>query len=34
MPPIGYEYATANTPEEHVAWIVEAYQQAKAWGWV
>jgi hypothetical protein len=33
-PPVGYEYAADNTPEEQAAWIVEAYQQARAWGWV
>lgn len=30
----GYEYALDNTPEEQAQWIVEAYQQAKNWGWV
>lgn len=30
----GYEYAKDNTPEEQAQWTVEAYQQAKAWGWV
>ena len=34
MPPVGYEYAADNTPEEQARWIVEAYQQARAWGWV
>jgi spore germination protein YaaH len=30
----GYEYARDNTLEEQAQWIVSAYQQAKAWGWV
>jgi spore germination protein YaaH len=30
----GYEYALDNTYEEQAQWIVEAYQQAKSWGWV
>jgi spore germination protein YaaH len=29
----GYEYALDNTLEEQAKWIVEAYQQGKAWGW-
>jgi hypothetical protein len=33
-PQTGYEYAADNTREEQAAWIVEAYQQAEAWGWV
>ena len=34
MPQAGYEYAADNTPKEQAQWIVEAYQQARAWGWV
>jgi hypothetical protein len=30
----GYEYAADNTRDEQAQWIVEAYQQAKGWGWV
>ncbi|MGC8782535.1 MAG: cellulase family glycosylhydrolase, partial [Anaerolineae bacterium] len=30
----GYEYARDNTPEEQAQFIVQAYQMAKAWGWV
>jgi len=33
-PQTGYEYAADNTREEQAQWIVEAFQQAKAWGWV
>ena len=33
-PETGYEYAADNTREEQAQWIVEAYQQAKNWGWV
>jgi hypothetical protein len=33
-PQTGYEYAGDNTREEQAAWIVEAFQQAEAWGWV
>jgi len=33
-PQTGYEYAVDNTREEQAQWIVEAFQQAKAWGWV
>jgi len=33
-PQAGYEYARDNTLEEQAKWIVEAYQQAKQWGWV
>jgi hypothetical protein len=33
-PQAGYEYARDNTLEEQAQWIVEAYQQAKQWGWV
>jgi hypothetical protein len=34
VPQTGYEYAADNTREEQAQWIVEAYQQAQAWGWV
>jgi hypothetical protein len=33
-PETGYEYAADNTREEQAGWIVEAFQQAEAWGWV
>jgi hypothetical protein len=33
-PQTGYEYAADNTREEQAAWVVEAFQQAEAWGWV
>jgi hypothetical protein len=33
-PQTNYEYAADNTREEQAQWIVEAFQQAKAWGWV
>ncbi len=33
-PQTNYEYAADNTAEEQAQWIVEAYQQAQAWGWV
>ncbi len=33
-PQTGYEYAADNTREEQAQWIVEAFQQAKTWGWV
>ena len=33
-PAAGYEYAADNTRAEQAQWIGEAYQQAKAWGWV
>jgi hypothetical protein len=33
-PQAGYEYARDNTSQEQAQWIVEAYQQAKQWGWV
>jgi len=33
-PQAGYEYARDNTLQEQAQWIVEAYQQAKQWGWV
>jgi len=33
-PQAGYEYARDNTLEEQAQWIVEVYQQSKAWGWV
>jgi hypothetical protein len=33
-PPAGYEYARDNTLQEQAQWTVEAYQQAKQWGWV
>ena len=33
-PQTSYEYAVDNTREEQAQWIVEAYAQAKAWGWV
>jgi hypothetical protein len=33
-PQAGYEYARDNTHAEQAQWIVEAYQQAKQWGWV
>jgi hypothetical protein len=33
-PQTNYEYAADNSREEQAQWIVEAYQQAKAWGWV
>jgi hypothetical protein len=33
-PQTNYEYAADNTREEQAQWIVEAYQQAKSWGWV
>jgi len=29
-----YEYANDNTEAEQAAWIVEAYQMGKRWGWV
>jgi hypothetical protein len=32
-PQTGYEYAADNTREEQAGWIVEAFQQAEAWGW-
>jgi len=33
-PEPGYEYAAYNTEETRARWIVQAYQMAKAWGWV
>jgi hypothetical protein len=33
-PPPSYEYAADNTRQEQAQWIVSAYEQAKAWGWV
>jgi hypothetical protein len=33
-PQTNYEYAADNSREEQAQWIVEAYQQAKGWGWV
>jgi hypothetical protein len=33
-PPQNYEYAADNTYEEQAQWIVSAFQQAQAWGWV
>ena len=30
----GYDYAKDNTYDEQAQWIVQAYQQGKAWGWV
>jgi hypothetical protein len=33
-PPANYEYAADNTREQQAQWIVSAYQQAAAWGWV
>ena len=30
----GYDYARDNTLEEQAQWIVQSYQQGKAWGWV
>jgi hypothetical protein len=33
-PAAGYEYAADNTLDEQAQWTVEAYQQAKQWGWV
>ncbi len=33
-PPANYEYAADNTREEQAQWIVGAFQQAQAWGWV
>ena len=33
VPQVGYEYAADNTPEEQAQWIVEAFQQARDWGW-
>jgi len=30
----GYEYARDNTLEEQAQFLVQAYQMAKAWGWV
>jgi spore germination protein YaaH len=33
-PAPGYEYARDNTLQEQAQWTVEAYQQAKQWGWV
>ncbi|UCC88545.1 MAG: hypothetical protein JSV81_04340 [Anaerolineales bacterium] len=33
-PQTNYEYAADNTRAEQAQWIVEAFQQAKAWGWV
>lgn len=33
VPQVGYEYAADNTPEEQALWIVEAFQQARDWGW-
>lgn len=33
-PPANYEYAADNTREEQAAWIISAFQQAQAWGWV
>ncbi len=30
----GYDYALDNSLDEQAQWIVQAYQQAKAWGWV
>ena len=30
----GYEYARDNTLEEQASYLVQAYQMAKAWGWV
>ncbi len=33
-PHTGYEYARDNTPAEQSAFIVQAYQLAKSWGWV
>jgi len=33
-PQPGYEYAADNTRSEQAQWIVEAFQQAEAWGWV
>ena len=33
-PHTGYEYAADTTREEQAGWIVEAFGQAKAWGWV
>jgi spore germination protein YaaH len=32
-PQVGYEYARDNTLQEQAQWIVQAYQQAKSWGW-
>ncbi|MGB3217904.1 MAG: hypothetical protein WBD79_10910, partial [Anaerolineae bacterium] len=29
-----YGYANDNTPEEQAAWLVQAYQMARGWGWV
>jgi hypothetical protein len=33
-PPANYEYAGDNTRQQQAEWIVSAFQQAKAWGWV
>lgn len=33
-PPPSYEYAADNTREQQAQWIVSAFQQAQAWGWV
>jgi hypothetical protein len=33
-PAQGYEYANYNTEEDQAAYVVRAYQMAKAWGWV
>ncbi len=29
-----YGYANDNSPEEQAAWLVQAYQMARSWGWV
>jgi len=33
-PQTNYEYAADNTREEQAQWVVEAFQQARNWGWV
>jgi hypothetical protein len=32
--PAGYGYANNNTEGEQAAWLVEAFQMARNWGWV
>ncbi len=35
VPPAhGYEYAADNTEAEQAAWLVQAFQMARNWGWV
>jgi len=33
-PAHGYEYAANNTEAEQAAWLVQAFQMARQWGWV